>query len=256
MNYIGGKHKQGAAIARIIRPYLKGGSLYIEPFCGAMGSASALAKILDPSLGVRMTLSDSHEALITLWRSVQAGWIPPTEVSEELYYQHKAVQDPTDPLTAFIGFGCSFGGKYFGGYKRNYKGGALPTVGPIRRGACSCSRDLVLRRIETLKSHNPVILCSDYRHFKDTVGAVFYLDPPYINGTKQSKFTFDHDEFWDFARKLSVNNHVFITEFEAPDDFIPIYSFGDTVVRHHSAIESKKGLKNEQIFVLGMKVRP
>ena len=33
--------------------------------------------------------SDVHKDLIYMWRSLQEGWTPPTEVSEELYQQTK-----------------------------------------------------------------------------------------------------------------------------------------------------------------------
>ncbi len=44
MQYLGGKYRQGKMIARIISPYLINNITYIEPFCGAMGVASRVAK--------------------------------------------------------------------------------------------------------------------------------------------------------------------------------------------------------------------
>jgi DNA adenine methylase len=49
---------------------------------------------------------------------------------------------------------------------------------------------------------------------------VIYCDPPYRN-TKEynNRIKFDSDGFFEFARKLSENNIVLISEQSAPDDF-------------------------------------
>ena len=50
-----------------------------------------------------------------------------------------------------------------------------------------------------------------------------YCDPPYANTTRYSNSNiFNHREFWDYMRLLSQNNLVFISEINAPEDFIPI----------------------------------
>ena len=44
------------------------------------------------------------------------GGIPPSTVTEEMYAEYKGIQDAEDPLTAFIGIGCSFSGEVVWGY--------------------------------------------------------------------------------------------------------------------------------------------
>ncbi len=34
---------------------------------------------------------------------------------------------------------------------------------------------------------------------------------------------FDHPKFWDWCRKMSENNLVFVSEYKAPDDFICVW---------------------------------
>ena len=68
--------------------------------------------------GVRCA-SDVNRPLITMYKALQDGWIPPSTVTEEMYAEYKGIQDAEDPLTAFIGIGCSFSGKWFGGYARS-----------------------------------------------------------------------------------------------------------------------------------------
>ena len=69
---------------------------------------------------------------------------------------------------------------------------------------------------------NITLKCNEYKeyapqHYK---GCVFYLDPPYLNTKPYSiNPTFDHEFFWSWARELSKNNYVYISELVAPKDF-------------------------------------
>ena len=40
--------------------------------------------------------------------------------------------------------------------------------------------------------------------------------------------SFDYDTFWDWCRKMSNDNYVFVSEYNAPDDFECIWSKGVT----------------------------
>lgn len=73
-------------------------------------------------------------------------------------------------------------------------------------------------------------LCGDYRNNKyaDLKGAVIYCDPPYQGTTKYATDSFDYDAFWDWCRKMSKDNYVFVSEYNAPDDFECIWSKGVT----------------------------
>jgi hypothetical protein len=57
-----------------------------------------------------------------MWRQVQdESFIYPDSVSEEEYLAAKQLQSPNS-LKAFIGFGMSFGGRFFGAYSQKYLG--------------------------------------------------------------------------------------------------------------------------------------
>jgi len=58
-----------------------------------------------------------------MFKSLQNGWIPPTIVTEEDYTNAKKNQDEEPHVAGFVGFACSFAGKYWGGYARDSKGG-------------------------------------------------------------------------------------------------------------------------------------
>lgn len=223
MNYLGGKFRQGRRIAEIIQPHLDGADAYIEPFCGAMGSASRVAALYDGP----MALSDQHGPLMVMWQqAILHGWEPPSSMTAEQYADIKARQDPKDPVTAFCGFGCSFAATYFSSYART----------TTRGDHCLQSRNGVLRKVAALRRRSVdqlFLIHADYQVYANTTNAVFYLDPPYAGRTKQSAFAFNHEQFWEFARELSAKNTVFISEFVFPDDFESVHNFGDTVVRHH-----------------------
>ena len=73
--------------------------------------------------------NDYHEDLIQMWKEVKAGTFEyPTSISEEEYLEAKKLPSPS-AHKAFVGFGMSFGGRYFGAYSQKYlngkKGGFL-----------------------------------------------------------------------------------------------------------------------------------
>ena len=53
----------------------------------------------------------------------------------------------------------------------------------------------------------------------DITDSVIYCDPPY-QGTTKYKDDFDHDEFWNWCRKMNgKGNKIYVSEYHAPDDF-------------------------------------
>ena len=143
-------------------------------------------------------------------------------------------------MTAYCGFGMSFGGKWFGGYARNGIG---------TNYALNAKRSVLLK-VSVLLKASVLLKVSDYRMIRPRGGAVMYLDPPYAGRTKAHAFdgSFDYDEFWNYARLRAKTNRVLVTEFVAPPDFVPVFSWGDTVVRHYSA-KTKGDGTSESIFM-------
>lgn len=66
-------------------------------------------------------------------------------------------------------------------------------------------------------------ICKDYRDVELPDGCIVYADPPYNNTTGYNKEKFDSQEFWEYMRKISKEHIVFISEQNAPDDFISIW---------------------------------
>jgi DNA adenine methylase len=217
MQYLGGKSRIAKELARIIQP--KG--LWWEPFCGGLYLSVQLAKY-GPGL-----VSDAHPALIALYQAVRAGWQPPETVTEADYQAARGLPD-SDPRKAFIGFGCSFGGKYFGGYARavrtrEYNRGGLCTENPVRAAAASL-RPLRNYAAESARSvagaRSALAACAvehlDFLEQEPCPGFdVIYCDPPYRGTTGYS--TGDHEAFWARCVQWAQSgSRVFVSEYTCP----------------------------------------
>ena len=65
----------------------------------------------------------------------------------------------------------------------------------------------------------------DWRDYKSLFlnGCLICCDPPYANTTKYTGVPdFDSEEFWNIMREWSKDNDVYISEYEAPDDFVSV----------------------------------
>lgn len=148
-----------------------------------------------------------------MYKELQKGWTPPTNLSKEEYEYIKNNKDEKPYLTGFVGFGCSFAGKWFGGYAKDNTG----------RNYCLNAYNSILKKMENLQ--NTYFDCKDYRELNPE-GYLIYCDPPYEGTTKYSKSLvgeFDSSEFWGLMRKWSKKNTIIISEYNAPEDFKVIW---------------------------------
>lgn len=206
MRYQGGKSRIAKEIAGILNQSNRGGQCFVSMFCG---SCSVEAKVTGFN---RMVLNDKHPYLIAMWQGLQNGYELPDSISEQEYKFIRDHKGLDFVLTGFVGFACSFGGKWFGGYARS----------STERNFAAQSKRSVLKDLATLKTAE--FICSDYRNLAIPMGAVIYADPPYANTTGYGNEKFDTEEFWNYMRLLADTGHqVFISEQTAPDDFVCIW---------------------------------
>ena len=205
MQYMGGKSRISKQIAEILNSAIDKDTPFVSLFCGSCAIESKV------QADVKI-LNDKHPYLIAMWQALQNGWMPPDVVTKEEYYRVKANMDENPALTGFVGFGCSFGGKWWGGYAKDKRGDDY--CGQAKRGLL---KDLVGIQSATFT-------CLDYRDVEIPDGAVVYCDPPYVNTTGYTVGQFDTHEFWDYIRQLSKRCNVYISEESAPDDFECIWS--------------------------------
>lgn len=215
MQYVGGKQKSGghriAALVRLVCDLQQTDNVR-EPFCGGLSVTYRLQ-------GLTRTASDACKPLIGLYRAVQQGWDPPEVVSQETWEHYRASPDPTDPMTAFCGIGCSRSGAWFSGFIEDYK------YTDRRVPAAEAARRSLLRKMG--KCQDVDFWYCDYLDIGTPLGCVVYCDPPYRGsiGYPGSWFGFDSDEFWEWAREISEAVPVLVSEQQAPDDFESLVSW-------------------------------
>lgn len=204
MHYFGGKFKTCKQIAEVLKTYKQPNQEYFEPFVGA-------AWVLKEMDGRRVA-SDGNRALIELYKALQNGWQPPEHISEEQYKNIKSNQKE-DALTAFAMVGCSFSGKWAGGYTRCNRG----------RNYAKDARNSLLRKL-------PKIIDVEFIHGlydeHTPKNMLIYCDPPYAGTTGYKSLPkWDSEKFWDVMREWSKYNTVIISEYKAPEDFKCIAEF-------------------------------
>ncbi len=199
MQYLGSKNQIAKKILPLMLKEREYDAVWVEPF---VGGANMIDKVEGPRIG-----NDINTPLIKLWEALQRGWVPPDTITREQYVQinhNKAAYPPE--LVCFVGFLCSFGGKWFGGYAFNNKGDNYAARG---------SRALLKQKPLI---QDVLFLNHDYRELPLPGKCLIYCDPPYKNTTAY-KDSFSHKEFWNWVRATSDKHPVFVSEYEAPDDF-------------------------------------
>ena len=208
MQYFGGKARISKPLAEFLNGELEEGQPFVDAFCG---SCNVISKI-DPNR-VRIA-NDKHEYLIAMWKALQDGWIPPEHVSKEDYYHIKNNPDENKALTGFVGFGMSFGGKYFGGFTGE--------VSKNGQDYLKCAKNGVFKKIVGLDKvhfHN-----NDFKSITVPENSMIYCDIPYKGTTQYNKATvghFPHEDFYAWGRLMSKKGHkVYVSEYvyNVPDD--------------------------------------
>ena len=87
-------------------------------------------------------------------------------------------------------------------------------------------RNFELEQLERLQQLERLELYSDsYENIVIPKNAVVYCDIPYKYVTEYKEGQFDHTKFWDWVREQSKHNLVFVSEYQAPDDFEVVLEF-------------------------------
>ena len=214
MKYMGSKAKITKYIVPIIQSHIavSGSNTYIEPFAGG-------CNVIDKVKAKDRIAADKNEYLIALFRHLQAGGELPEAVSKEEYSKVRAnITEFPAWYVGAVGFLASYNGRFFdGGYA-----GIGNEKGRIR-DYYQESKNNILNQLQQGGISGIDFMPCDYRDFKPQ-GCVIYCDPPY-EGTKEygNAKKFDYPEFWQVMREWSQDNVVFISELQAPDDFIAVW---------------------------------
>lgn len=208
---MGSKNRHAKDLLPILLKDRKEDQYFVEPFCG---SCSIISKVE----GNRIA-NDNNFYLIELYKALLAGWTPPETLSKDLYIDIKANKDNYEPhLVGFAGFGCAFGGMWFGSYAKGNNNKGIP------RNYCGESKRSLLKQLPTLKGID--FYSIDYKDIPIPDNSIIYCDPPYSNTEKYKHIDdFDSDGFWEWCREKSREGHtLYISEYNAPDDFECIWT--------------------------------
>ena len=252
MRYSGSKAKIAKHIIPFIMKELKPGFKYVEPFVGG-------CNVIDKVDWENKVGYDNNSYVISLWAAIRLGlaFNIPKEVTEAQYNEMKELAKKgscsiTYPryMIGYVGNACSYGSAWFNGYaKINEKRGENHILEAFHN---------FIKQIRDFKHlHGTYFTTGDYKdafHVETSLGenknVVFYCDPPY-RGTKGYKDKcFNHDEFWDFIRKYAkLGYKIFVSEYEAPDDFKCIWSMEKKDGMGTTKCGSKQKTKIEKLFI-------
>jgi DNA adenine methylase len=157
--------------------------------------------------------SDINPYLIAMYQKLQKGWIPPDDVSEDMYRWAKSKDGGCpDYLKGFIGIAGSWGGKWFAGYARDPKSD---------RNYFTNAKNSLLKMLPIFQGVD--FSCQTFSGIKPN-GQLIYCDPPYEDTTKYDFCgLFDSRLFWDTMRLWSRTNAVVISGYKCPDDFATVF---------------------------------
>ena len=207
MVYVGSKNRIAKYILPLILKDRKPNQWYVEPFAGGFNT-------IDKVSGNRIA-NDINYCLTELFRMLQQGWIPPGHITEKEYLAIKTNKEKYPAyLVGFVGFNCSYAGKWFGGYARglSYKG--------VPRNYTNEGKRNMLAQVNSIK--NIIIQNKNYWEMQIPPESIIYCDPPYKGTTEYAacKTKFDHETFFEWCRKMSKQKHViYVSEYDAPADF-------------------------------------
>ena len=154
-------------------------------------------------------------------------------------YEPQSIEE--EALKAFVGYGCSFGGKWFGGRAR----GGVNADGTPRNHVAESSR-AIQKQAQFFGDHVSFDT-QDYRNINPSSGDIVYCDPPYRN-TTEYKTQFNHDEFWEWANCLVDRGViVYVSEVSAPEGWKSVWS----VSQHRSVKRAGDITTVEKLYTRG-----
>ncbi|MEV4939608.1 DNA adenine methylase [Streptomyces zaomyceticus] len=238
MKYLGGKSRIASHVERLVSASSSERGCYIEPFVGGAATFSRLAPHFQTASGY-----DVVPDLVMMWQAAIDGWTPPTELSVDEYTELRTAEP--SPLRGFAGFGCSYGGKWFGGYARDKTGrvgrDGLP-YSEVRTSARTVTRQAAQLR-------NATVTLADYRDVLVPRDAVVYADPPYAGTTGyEAADPFDTAEFWKTAEGWATGGAtVLVSEHCAPAPWVRVW---EKPYASYLRGDQKPGFRTEAVFML------
>lgn len=223
MKYVGSKNRIAKYILSIMLRERKPKQWWVEPF---VGGANMIDKVEGARIGADL---NPHviSALISIRDFVHELPKSSKEFNEENYKKLKQGEDHKHK--DYIGFACSYGGKWFGGWCRS-RGEQRDFVAESYRNAMR----------QSLKLQGVKFIQSSYQNLKIPKNSFIYCDPPY-QGLSGYGEIFNHEMFWDWCRAKTIEGHiVFISEHSAPKDFRCVWEKPSSCTLNHQNVRQKR----------------
>lgn len=219
MKYMGSKARLSKFLVPILQRAIDENEIttYIEPF---VGGANMIDKIkCNNKIGY-----DKSKELIALLNHAKQSTNYPEDIPKELYDKvrtsfNNGDNTYSDTEKGIVGFLASCKGRFFDG---GYSGTRTGKNGVTRNYYDESKRNLIKQSPNL--ADITFIHINTYSDIKVPKGSLVYCDPPYRD-TKQygTSKGFSHDDFWQWVRDISKDNIVFVSELQAPDDFVSIW---------------------------------
>lgn len=205
---MGSKARFTKEILPIILKDRKPEQWYVEPFAGGMNAICEVS-------GNRIA-NDIHYYLIEMWKELCNGWIP-KKITKEEYSEIRTNQSKYPAyFVGWVGFNCSYSGKWFGGFADDYPESRRNKKGILPNYQMEAINNIP-KQVEKLKG--VIFQNKPYYELELPSNSIVYCDPPYEGTTKYAN-DFDHNLFWNWVRNISKQGHiVFVSEYNAPADF-------------------------------------
>ena len=223
--YHGGKQRIGKKIAQIIVEEsidmsekegwnIKG---YCEPFCGMLGVYQHIPELFEENkFKLKYNAGDVNKSVIMMWKETQKGWQPPTKCTKNKFMTLKT-DGTSSAEKGFIGHMCAFRSIYFKVYANHITNNRISNTSKKVSDIGTALKKVSFKH-------------GKYTQFSSLKNYVIYCDPPYENARQEyynengEKHIFNSDKFWEWCRKMSENNIIFVSGYSAPRDFTKIWS--------------------------------
>lgn len=240
MQYLGGKARIARKIVDAILADTPERAVWFEPFVGG----GNVLEVAAPHFA-RSYAADAHPDLIMMWEHVTVGGMVPRHVTREEYTALRHAEPSW--LRGFVGFGATFGGKWFGGYAGPYPGrrSHLETVGG--------SANVVNRQAGVFARHGVRFRCARFGDITPPPGSVVYCDPPYAGTTGYITGAFDAAAFHRTLATWSATCAVYVSEYALPED-VEARLVWSGQRRMSVAADSNDEVRTENLYRIGAPV--
>ena len=204
MQYRGSKNK----LAKYILEHLPSGKYFIEPF---VGGGNMTRHAVESNKFEIFLCSDINDYVIEYFNALKNGWFPDKHYSREqfnemkVYHRNKDYSKYSKAEICTVGFSCDFLAKFLTSYHHG-KNGSKPYIKPYT----NAEKDIKFVNACEFQ-------CCSYKEIEiPEKGCIIYCDPPYQSVQGYPTGVFDHEEFYEWAKEMSKDHHVYVSEENMP----------------------------------------